>query len=55
MTKKLLIIAFAGLSSTMAFAADLYVRNGGAGGAYSTVSAQLQQLQMETASSFSLK
>ncbi|WP_123900042.1 autotransporter outer membrane beta-barrel domain-containing protein [Chryseobacterium bernardetii] len=41
MTKKLLIIAFAGLSSTMAFAADLYVRNGGAGGAYSTVSAAI--------------
>ncbi|MFP3597092.1 hypothetical protein [Chryseobacterium sp. SIMBA_029] len=38
MTKKLLTIAFAGLSCTMAFAADLYVRNGGAGGAYSTVS-----------------
>ncbi len=41
MTKKLLIIAFAGLSSTMAFAADLYVRNGGASGAYSTVSAAI--------------
>lgn len=41
MTKKLLIIAFAGLSSTMAFAADLYVRNGGAGGAYSSVSAAI--------------
>ncbi|BAP32493.1 uncharacterized protein CHSO_3456 [Chryseobacterium sp. StRB126] len=41
MTKKLLIIAFAGLSSTMAFAADLYVRNGGTGGAYSTVSAAI--------------
>lgn len=41
MTKKLLIIAFAGLSSTMAFAADLYVRNGGSGGAYSTVSAAI--------------
>lgn len=38
MTKKLLIIAFTGLSCTMAFAADLYVRNGGAGGAYPTVS-----------------
>ncbi|MBP2619674.1 hypothetical protein [Chryseobacterium jejuense] len=41
MTKKLLIIAFTGLSSTMAFAADLYVRNGGTGGAYSTVSAAI--------------
>ncbi|SDJ11469.1 right-handed parallel beta-helix repeat-containing protein [Chryseobacterium jejuense] len=41
MTKKLLIIAFAGLSSTMAFAADLYVRNSGTGGAYSTVSAAI--------------
>ncbi|WP_123838327.1 hypothetical protein [Chryseobacterium oncorhynchi] len=41
MTKKLLIVAFAGLSSTMAFAADLYVRNGGTGGAYSTVSAAI--------------
>lgn len=41
MTKKLLIIAFAGLSSTMAFAADLYVRNAGAGGAYSTISAAI--------------
>ncbi|UKB81207.1 hypothetical protein [Chryseobacterium sp. MEBOG07] len=38
MTKKLLIVAFTGLSCTMAFAADLYVRNGGAGGAYPTVS-----------------
>jgi len=38
MTKKLLIIAFTGLSCTMAFAADLYVRNGGANGAYPTVS-----------------
>lgn len=38
MTKKLLIMAFTGLSCTMAFAADLYVRNGGAGGAYPTVS-----------------
>ncbi|WP_123910940.1 MULTISPECIES: hypothetical protein [unclassified Chryseobacterium] len=41
MTKKLLIMAFAGLSSTMAYAADLYVRNGGTGGAYSTVSAAI--------------
>lgn len=41
MTKKLLIIAFAGLSGTMAYAADLYVRNGGTGGAYSTVSAAI--------------
>lgn len=38
MKKKLLIMAFTGLSGTMAFAADLYVRNGGAGGAYPTVS-----------------
>lgn len=38
MTKKLLIMAFTGLLCTMAFAADLYVRNGGAGGAYPTVS-----------------
>lgn len=28
MKKKLLIMAFTGLSGTMAFAADLYVRNG---------------------------
>lgn len=41
MTKKLLIMAFTGLSSTMAFAADLYVRNAGAGGAYSTISAAI--------------
>ncbi|WP_129058538.1 MULTISPECIES: hypothetical protein [unclassified Chryseobacterium] len=41
MTKQLLIIAFAGLSSTMAYAADLYVRNSGTGGAYSTVSAAI--------------
>ncbi|WP_123910942.1 hypothetical protein [Chryseobacterium sp. G0162] len=41
MTKKLLIMAFTGLSGTMAFAADLYVRNGGIGGAYSTVSAAI--------------
>ncbi|WP_336959155.1 hypothetical protein [Chryseobacterium contaminans] len=41
MTKKLLITAFMSLSGTMAFAADLYVRNGGAGGAYSTVSAAI--------------
>ncbi|WP_160139997.1 hypothetical protein [Chryseobacterium sp. c4a] len=41
MTKKLLIMAFTGLSSTMAFAADLYVRNGGTGGAFSTVSAAI--------------
>ncbi len=34
-------MAFTGLSSTMAFAADLYVRNGGAGGAYSTVSSAI--------------
>ncbi len=34
-------MAFTGLSSTMAFAADLYVRNGGTGGAYSTVSAAI--------------
>ncbi len=34
-------MAFTGLSSTMAFAADLYVRNGGTGGAFSTVSAAI--------------
>lgn len=41
MTKKLLTIVFTGLFSTTAFAADLYVRNAGAGGAYSTVSAAI--------------
>lgn len=41
MRKKLLTMAFVGLSGTMAFAADLYVRNGGTGGAYSTVSAAI--------------
>lgn len=41
MTKKLLTIALTGLFSTTAFAADLYVRNGGTGGAYSTVSAAI--------------
>ncbi|MCS3531286.1 hypothetical protein [Chryseobacterium sp. JUb7] len=41
MTKKLLTIALTGLFSTTAFAADLYVRNGGAGGSYSTVSAAI--------------
>ncbi|WP_415328013.1 hypothetical protein [Chryseobacterium sp. MMS23-Vi53] len=41
MTKKLVTIALTGLCSTMAFAADLYVRNNGAGGAYSTVSAAI--------------
>ncbi|AZA84396.1 hypothetical protein C1637_06020 [Chryseobacterium lactis] len=41
MTKKLLTIALTGLLSTTAFAADLYVRNAGAGGAYSTVSAAI--------------
>lgn len=41
MTKKLLTFALTGLVSTAAFAADLYVRNGGAGGAYSTVSAAI--------------
>lgn len=41
MTKQLFIIALTGLSSTMAFAADLYVRNAGAGGAYPTVSSAI--------------
>ncbi|KFF00030.1 hypothetical protein [Chryseobacterium luteum] len=41
MTKKLLIVVLTGLFSTTAFAADLYVRNAGAGGAYSTVSAAI--------------
>lgn len=41
MTKKLLTLVLTGLFSTTAFAADLYVRNGGAGGAYSTVSAAI--------------
>lgn len=41
MKKKLFTIALTGLFSTTAFAADLYVRNGGAGGAYSTVSAAI--------------
>ncbi|AZA77200.1 hypothetical protein EG347_06625 [Chryseobacterium sp. G0186] len=41
MTKKLLIIALTGVSSTMAFAADLFVRNAGAGGAYSTITAAI--------------
>ncbi|WP_073174809.1 autotransporter outer membrane beta-barrel domain-containing protein [Chryseobacterium vrystaatense] len=41
MTKKLFTIALTGLISTTAFAADLYVRNGGVGGAYSTVSAAI--------------
>ncbi|MFP3594415.1 hypothetical protein [Chryseobacterium sp. SIMBA_038] len=41
MTKKLLTIVLTGLFSTTAFAADLYVRNAGAGGAYSTVSAAI--------------
>jgi len=39
--KKLLLIAIAGLFSTVASAADLYVRNAGAGGAYSTVGAAI--------------
>ncbi|MGU3376435.1 hypothetical protein [Chryseobacterium sp. M5A1_1a] len=41
MKKQLLIIALTGLVNTTAFAADLYVRNGGAGGAYSSVSAAI--------------
>lgn len=41
MTKKLFTIALTGLFSTTAFAADLYVRNAGTGGAYSTVSAAI--------------
>jgi hypothetical protein len=39
--KKLLLIAITGLFSTVASAADLYVRNAGAGGAYSTVGAAI--------------
>lgn len=39
--KKQLLIAIAGLFSTVASAADLYVRNAGAGGAYSTVGAAI--------------
>lgn len=41
MKKQLLFMAFAGLFSTMASAADLYVRATGAGGAYTTVSAAI--------------
>ncbi|WP_312393120.1 hypothetical protein [Chryseobacterium sp.] len=41
MTKKLLILGFTGLFSTAAFAADLFVRNNGSGGAYSTISAAI--------------
>lgn len=41
MKKQLLLIALTGLFSTMASAADLYVRNAGANGAYSTVSAAI--------------
>lgn len=41
MTKKLLTIVLTGLFSTTAFAADLYVRNAGAGGAYSSISAAI--------------
>jgi hypothetical protein len=41
MKKQLLFIAIAGLFSSMANAADLYVRDLGAGGAYSTISAAI--------------
>jgi hypothetical protein len=41
MKKQLFFIAIAGLFSTMASAADLYVRDLGAGGAYSTISAAI--------------
>jgi pectin methylesterase-like acyl-CoA thioesterase len=41
MKKQLLFIAFASLVTSIASATDLYVRNLGAGGAYSTVSAAI--------------
>jgi hypothetical protein len=41
MKKQLLFIAVAGLFSSLASAADFYVREGGAGGAYSTISAAI--------------
>jgi hypothetical protein len=41
MKKQLLFIAFAGLFTTMASAADLYVRDLGAGGAYPTIGAAI--------------
>jgi len=41
MTKKLLAIVLTGMFSTTAFAADLYVRNAGTGGAYATISAAI--------------
>jgi hypothetical protein len=41
MKKHLLFIAFASLFTTLASATDLYVREGGAGGAYSTISAAI--------------
>lgn len=41
MKKQLLFMAIAGLFTSMASATDLYVRNLGAGGAYSTVSAAI--------------
>lgn len=41
MTKQLFIVVLMSLFTTKAFAADLYVRNGGAGGAYSTVTAAI--------------
>jgi len=41
MKKRLLFIAIAGLFTSMASAADLYVRENGANGAYSTVSAAI--------------
>jgi len=41
--KKQLLIAIAGLFTAMANATDLYVRDGGAGGAFSTISAAIAQ------------
>ena len=41
MKKQLLFIAIAGLFSSMASAADLYVRDLGAGGSYATISAAI--------------
>lgn len=41
--KKLFVIALAGLFSQMASAADIYVRDLGAGGAFSTISAAIAQ------------
>ena len=43
MKKQLFFIAIASLFTTLASATDLYVRNLGAGGAFSTVSAAIAQ------------